>query len=119
MLWGKSPEKSKRDSFFYLLSNSGTSTSSLATELPRDTHLPLFRSTRVSQRSASSDSRDELAAIDLSDDECFSAAGRPRSMTRRQREQDVWESAITKAVDTADGFIDLQYVSVITYCNPI
>lgn len=59
-------------------------------------------------RSPSRDSRDDLNAIDLSDDEAIPSPPRFRRKSRVGREQAIWDMAITQAIDTANGCIDLE-----------
>ena len=82
------------------------------TDFPSGSHveprLLLFGAPRQSQRSTSNDSRDELADIDLSDDEGASVEHSIRPLSHTDREKHIWDDAITTAIDSADGHIDLQ-----------
>ncbi len=110
--WGLSPRKKRLSMHSHTRALSTASTSSSVTDSTLGRHIAprqlLFGPPRTSQRSLSTDSRDELAAIDLSDDEetTFKRPLRPQS--HLDREKHIWDAAITTAVDTADGLIDLQ-----------
>ncbi|KAI0690213.1 hypothetical protein BC835DRAFT_1307995 [Cytidiella melzeri] len=117
-IWSTSPRKKRTPNNSHVRTLSGASTSSSVTEIaPGRPFAPrqlLFGVPRVSQRSTSTDSRDELSAINLTDDENPGLVPDNRAHNRFGREQAIWDSAITKAVDSADGLVDLQQEGLIS-----
>ncbi|KAI0825577.1 hypothetical protein BC629DRAFT_1602328 [Irpex lacteus] len=116
--WSLSPRKKRVSMHSHTRALSNASTSSSITDATLGRHIAprqlLFGPPRSSQRSLSTDSRDELAAIDLSDDEDTTFKRPLRPQSHLEREKHIWDAAITTAVDTADGLIDLQQEGLIS-----
>ncbi|KAI0342979.1 hypothetical protein BDW22DRAFT_1428432 [Trametopsis cervina] len=116
--WDASPRKNAGASYGHARTLSGTSTSSSVTETafdrPTSPHKLLFGASYAPRRSTSPDSQDELADIYLSDDERPAVRFLHRKKSRLEREQDIWDEVITKAIDSADGVIELQQNGLIS-----
>ncbi|KAI0085848.1 hypothetical protein BDY19DRAFT_1059398 [Irpex rosettiformis] len=116
--WNLSPQKKRVDSHYHTRTLSTASTSSSVTDFALgkqlEPRLLLFGASRPTKRSISMDSRDELAGINLSDDEEASVDHGFRPLSHIDREKRIWDTIITKAIDSANGRIYLQQEGLIS-----